>query len=43
MHNYSISVVYIVPPFDVTISQDCSDPLYTGTNFAIHCKIELNI
>ena len=28
--------------FDVTISQDYSDPLYTGTNLTITCNIELS-
>ena len=32
----------IVPPFDVTISQDYSDPLYTGTNLTITCSITLD-
>ena len=32
----------IVPTFDVTISQDYSYPLYTGTNLAITCDIKLS-
>ncbi len=32
----------IVPPFDVAISQDYTDPLYTGTNQTITCSITLD-
>ncbi len=32
----------IVPPFDVAISQDYTDPLYTGTNLTITCSITLD-
>ena len=35
-------ICLLVPPFDVTISQDYSDPLYTGTNLTITCDIELS-
>ncbi len=34
--------MFIVPPFDVTISQDYIDPLYTGTSLTITCDIELS-
>ena len=37
-----IHKLFIVPPFDVTISQDSSDPLYTGTNVAVTCNIKLS-
>ena len=39
---YILFYLFIVPPFDVTISQDYSDPLYTGTNLTITCNIELS-
>ncbi len=32
----------IVPPFDVAISQDYTDALYTGTNLTIACTITLD-
>ncbi len=32
----------IVPPFDVAISQDYTDHLYTGTNQTITCSITLD-
>ena len=40
--HYSISSFCIVPPFDVAISQDYNDPLYTGTNLTITCSITLD-
>ena len=32
----------IVPPFNVAISQNYNDPIYTGTNLTLTCDIELN-
>ena len=32
----------MVPAFDITISQDYTAPLYTGTNLTIMCSISLN-
>ena len=33
---------YLVPPWDVTISQSYYDPLYAGTNLTITCNITLS-
>ena len=33
---------YLVPPFNVTISQSYYDPLYAGTNLTITCDITLS-
>ena len=44
MHVQLITIlnISIVPPFDVSISQDYNDPLYTGTPLTITCDITLS-
>ena len=42
-HAVTIKYCFIsVPSFDVEISQDYNDPLYTGTNLKITCDITLS-
>ena len=39
---FACAFSYLVPPFNVTISQNYYDPLYAGTNLTITCDITLS-